>query len=79
MIVLLGLQLLLGIGSFMSRFTSVWIPGGQLTMLLLPVSHRLVGSLILAAAVVAAVRVLAPAALVSAPARPAPHLRLVRG
>jgi heme a synthase len=79
MIVLLSVQLLLGIGSFISRFTSVWIPGGQLTMLLLPVSHRLVGSLILAAAVVAAVRVLAPAPPVPAPVRPAPHLRLVRG
>src|SRR5262249_38688276 len=40
--VLLGLQLLLGVGSFVSRFTPVWIPGGQLTMLALPVAHRLV-------------------------------------
>lgn len=79
MIALLTLQLLLGIGSFVSRFTSVWIPGGQLTMLLLPVSHRLVGSLILGAAVVAAVRVLAPAPAAPATVRPAPHLRLVRG
>jgi heme a synthase len=74
---LLGVQLLLGAGSFVSRFTSIWIPGGQLTMLVLPVSHRLVASLILAAAVVTAVR-----ALGAEPSREvgqAPSLRLVRG
>jgi cytochrome c oxidase assembly protein subunit 15 len=79
MIALLTVQLLLGVGSFFARFTSVWIPGGQLTMLVLPVSHRLVGSLILAAAVLAAVRVLAPAPPAPAPVRPTPRLRLVRG
>ena len=62
---LLGLQLVLGLGSYLARFSGVWIPGGQLTMLALPVAHRLAGGLILAAAVVLAVRVLASA-------RPAP-------
>ena len=62
---LLGLQLVLGVGSYLARFAAVWIPGGQLTMLALPVAHRLAGGLILAAAVVLAVRV------VTAP-RPAP-------
>jgi cytochrome c oxidase assembly protein subunit 15 len=80
LILLLGLQLLLGAGSFLSRFTSIWIPGGQLTMLVLPVAHRLVASLILGAAVLVAVRALdnrrpQPAAAV----RRAPSLRLVRG
>ena len=56
LLVLLGIQLLLGVGSFIARFTPVWIPGGQLTMLALPVAHRLAASLILGAAVVAAVR-----------------------
>jgi len=65
LLVLLGLQLALGIGSYLARFSAVWIPGGQLTMLVLPVAHRLAGGLILAAAVVLAVRVLASA-------RPAP-------
>ena len=65
LLVLLGLQLALGIGSYLARFSAVWIPGGQLTMLGLPVAHRLAGGLILAAAVVLAVRVLASA-------RPAP-------
>ncbi len=65
LLALLGLQLLLGIGSYLARFSAVWIPGGQLTMLVLPVAHRLAGGLILAAAVVLAVRVLASA-------RPAP-------
>jgi heme a synthase len=55
--VLLGVQLLLGVGSFLARFSSIWIPGEQLTVTALPVAHRLMGSLILAAAVVLAVRV----------------------
>ena len=80
LLVLLGAQLLLGAGSFVARFTSVWIPGGQLTMLTLPVAHRLVGSLILGAMVVAVVRVFGGASRkpsVTIAARPA--LRLVRG
>jgi heme a synthase len=61
LLVLLGVQLALGIGSYLARFSALWIPGGQLTMLVLPVAHRLAGGLILAAAVVLAVRVLASA------------------
>jgi cytochrome c oxidase assembly protein subunit 15 len=57
LLALLGLQLVLGVGSFLARFSSLWIPGGQMTVVLLPVAHRLVGSLILGAAVVLAVRV----------------------
>ena len=80
LVVLLGLQLLLGVGSFVARFTSVWIPGGQTTMLALPVAHRLVGSLILGAIVVAAVRVLDPLpAMREEPISARPVLRLVRG
>ena len=60
---LLGIQLALGIGSFVARFTPIWIPGEQLTMLALPVAHRLVGSLVLGALLVAAVRVLDSAAM----------------
>ena len=56
LLALLGVQLLLGVGSYLSRFSSIWIPGGQLTMLTMPVAHRLVGSLVLAAIVVLAVR-----------------------
>jgi heme A synthase len=67
LLVLLGLQLLLGVGAYLARFSAVWIPGGQLTMLVLPVAHRLVGGLILAAAVVLAVRVLASPRLLPAP------------
>ncbi|HET7340655.1 MAG TPA: COX15/CtaA family protein [Methylomirabilota bacterium] len=61
LLALLGLQLLLGIGSYLSRFSAIWIPGGQLTMLVVPVAHRLTGGLILAAAVVLAVRVVSSA------------------
>ena len=56
LLALLIVQLLLGIGAFLSRFSGMWIPGGQLTMLVLPVSHRVVGGLLLAAAVVLAIR-----------------------
>jgi len=55
--ILLGIQLLLGIGSFLARFSPIWVPGEQLTVTVLPVAHRLVGSLVLAATVVLAVRV----------------------
>jgi heme a synthase len=65
---LLGIQLLLGIGAYVARFSAVWIPGGQATVLALPVAHRLVGALILAAAVVLALRVrAAPAVAARAP------------
>ena len=57
LLVLLGLQLTLGAGSFLARFSSLWMPGGQTTVVLLPVAHRLIGSLILGAAVALAVRV----------------------
>ena len=66
--VLLGVQLLLGIGSFVARFSSIWIPSEQLTVTALPVAHRLVGSLILAATVVLAVRF----SVVAGSVRPAP-------
>lgn len=59
LLLLLGLQLLLGVGSYLARFSAIWIPGGQLTMLVLPVAHRLAGGLILAATVVLAVRLTA--------------------
>ena len=59
LLILLGLQLLLGVGSYLVRFSAIWIPGGQLTMLAAPVAHRLAAGLVLAAAVVLAVRVLA--------------------
>jgi len=62
--VLLGIQLLLGIGSYFVRSPAIWIPG-QLTVTALPVAHRLVGSLVLAATVVLAVRVAAGASSVS--------------
>lgn len=67
LLALLGVQLLLGVGSYLSRFSSIWIPGGQLTMLTMPVAHRLVGSLILAATVVLAVRAASASAVAPAP------------
>jgi len=56
LLALLGLQLTLGIGAYLARFSAVWIPGEQATILALPVVHRLVGGLLLAATVVLAVR-----------------------
>ena len=62
LLILLGLQLLLGIGAFVGRFTSLPLPGGAVTGLALPVAHRLVGSLLLGAVVVLALRVSAAGA-----------------
>jgi heme a synthase len=62
LLVLLGLQLLLGVAAFVGRFTSVALPAAAVTGLALPVAHRLVGSLLLAAAVVLALRVSAAGA-----------------
>jgi len=60
LLALLGVQLVLGVGAYLARFSSIWIPGSQATMLALPVAHRLVAALILAATVVLAVRVSKP-------------------
>ena len=57
LLVLLGVQLALGAGSFLARFSPLWIPGEQATVVFLPVAHRLVASLILGAVVALAVRV----------------------
>ena len=56
LLALLGLQLVLGIGAYLARFSPLLIPGEQTTMLALPVVHRLVGGLLFAATVVLAVR-----------------------
>jgi cytochrome c oxidase assembly protein subunit 15 len=56
LLVLLGLQLLLGVGSYLARFSTIALPGEQLTVLVLPVAHRLVASLLLAVATVLALR-----------------------
>jgi heme a synthase len=61
LVVLLAAQLALGIGAYVARFSGLWIPGEQLTMLALPVTHRLVGGLLLATSVVLAVRLCAAA------------------
>jgi heme a synthase len=57
LLILLGVQLVLGAGAFVGRFTSLALPGGAVLGLALPVAHRLAGSLILGAAVVLALRV----------------------
>jgi cytochrome c oxidase assembly protein subunit 15 len=67
LLALLGVQLLLGVGAYLARFSPIWIPGEQTTMLVLPVAHRLVGGLLLALTLVLAVRV--SAAAVTRPAR----------
>ncbi len=60
LLALLGVQLTLGVGAYLARFSSMWIPGGQATMLALPVAHRLLAALILAATAVLAVLVSKP-------------------
>lgn len=53
---LLGLQLLLGIGSYVNRFTSLDIPFATTTRLALPTVHRITGALMLAACIVLTLR-----------------------
>jgi hypothetical protein len=48
---LLFLQLGLGVGAYVVRFSGLVLPGGSLTTLALPVLHRLVAAMILGAAV----------------------------
>ncbi|MBI2205373.1 MAG: COX15/CtaA family protein [Candidatus Rokubacteria bacterium] len=47
LLALLGVQLVLGVAAWLVRFTELVLPGGGMTGLAMPVSHRLVGSLIL--------------------------------
>jgi len=56
LLIVLGLQLLLGLGSFLARFSSIALPGGQTTILVLPVAHRLMASLVLAGVLILALR-----------------------
>jgi len=56
LLIVLGLQLLLGLGSFLARFSSIALPGGQTTVLVLPVAHRLMASLVLAGVLILALR-----------------------
>ena len=53
---LLLVQLLLGVGAFTVRFTSVGVPGGQLAVIALPVLHRAVGALLFGSAVALALQ-----------------------
>jgi cytochrome c oxidase assembly protein subunit 15 len=53
---LLLVQLLLGVGAFTVRFTSVGVPGGQLAVIVLPVLHRAVGALLFGSAVALALQ-----------------------
>jgi cytochrome c oxidase assembly protein subunit 15 len=54
--VLLALQVALGLGAYVARFTGLALPGGGLTALALPVAHRLTAALLLGAAVTLTLR-----------------------
>jgi cytochrome c oxidase assembly protein subunit 15 len=49
-------QLLLGLGAYVVRFTSLWVPGGQVAVVVLPVLHRALGALVLGSAVALALQ-----------------------
>jgi hypothetical protein len=74
--VLLMVQLLLGVGAFTVRFTSVGVPGGQLAVIALPVLHRVAGALLFGSAVALALQLGRRRALGAA--RPAAERVLVR-
>jgi heme A synthase len=54
---LLVLQVLLGLGSYVNRFTSLEIPYAAFTRLALPTTHRITGALMLAVCIVLTLRV----------------------
>lgn len=56
LVVLLALQLLLGLGAYLGRFTGVSLPFPHVSSLAVPVAHRIVGALLLAASVVLSLR-----------------------
>lgn len=62
LLVLLAVQLFLGAGSFLARFSSLALPGGQVSVLVLPVAHRLVASLVFGAVLVLVIRTTGAAA-----------------
>jgi cytochrome c oxidase assembly protein subunit 15 len=49
--ILLVLQFALGVGAYAVRFTSLGVPGGQVSVVALPVIHRAVGALVFGSAV----------------------------
>jgi cytochrome c oxidase assembly protein subunit 15 len=80
LLALLAVQLALGLGAYLARFSGIWIPGGQLSMLVVPVAHRLVGGIILATSVVLAVRLAAAVPVAASDAaRRAERVTLARG
>jgi cytochrome c oxidase assembly protein subunit 15 len=64
---LVAAQLGLGLGAYAVRFTDLGLPGGQLTVIALPVAHRAVGALLLGSTVALALQ-LARRASLRAPA-----------
>jgi cytochrome c oxidase assembly protein subunit 15 len=56
-VVLLGLQVALGVGAYLGRFTGWALPGGAIAGVGFPVAHRAVGALLLGAAVALALQV----------------------
>ncbi len=54
--VLVAVQIALGLGAYVVRFTGLALPGGGLTILALPVAHRLTAALLLGAAITLTLR-----------------------
>jgi len=78
--VLLGLllvQLLLGAGTFVARFSGFALPGGRATGLALPVAHRLVAALLLGQVAVLAAVLLRAGGAAAEPARRGTRLETV--
>jgi hypothetical protein len=53
---LLAVQLVLGVGAYVVRFTDLSVPAGQLAIVALPVLHRAAGALVLGGAVALALQ-----------------------
>jgi cytochrome c oxidase assembly protein subunit 15 len=67
---LLAVQLALGLGAYVARFTGLAAPGGALGTLLFPVAHRVTASLLLGTALALALALWRPGRAATAVARP---------
>lgn len=56
LVILLGVQLALGIGAYVARFTGLAVPGGATAALALPVAHRLTAAFLLGTTVALTLR-----------------------
>jgi cytochrome c oxidase assembly protein subunit 15 len=77
--VLAAVQVVLGLGAYLARFTGLGLPGGEVFVIGLPVAHRAVGAVLFALTVVVALEVWRHGAVGAGAVRGAVRPELARG